>query len=141
MAADPQGPFVAAALLCQSVTPRDDGSVDIGGIVDGLAISRRQSPADPLALAPHALVELTALVSVRAGSLRGPHRLGLRGTFPSGRPGAELERPVELTDDRPGANLVVPLEIPVFEAGLHLFDVVFDGELLTRMELHIDLQG
>ena len=29
--------FVAAALFCQSVTPRDDGSVDIGGIAGFLA--------------------------------------------------------------------------------------------------------
>lgn len=139
MAADSQGPFVAAALLCESVNPRDDGAVDIGGIVDGIAVSRREPADDPLEVMPHALVELTALVSIRAGAVRGAHRLGLRGTFPSGRPGASLERPVELTDQRPGANLVVPLEIPVFEAGLYLFDVTFDDALLTRMELHIAL--
>lgn len=139
MAADPQGPFVAAALLCESVAPRDDGAVDIAGVVDGIAVSRRDSGEDPLEVMPHALVELTALVSIRAGSVRGTHRLGLRGTFPSGRPGAALERPVELSEQRPGANLIVPLEVPVFEAGLYLFDVTFDGALLTGMELHIEL--
>lgn len=131
------GPFVAAALLCQEIEPRDDGSLDLRGIVDGVVLTPEQRDDDPLRLHPVATLSLTALVSVRAGDVRGVHTIGLRGIFPSGETGLSATREVEFTDEAPGASFIVPFQLEVSEPGLHRFDATFDGELLTRIDLHV----
>ena len=137
MTASSSGPYVATAVLCQRVEPRDDGSVDIHGIVDGVVLTPDFRDDDPLGVRPVATLQLTALVSLRAGEVRGVHTLGLQGVFPSGARGPSTSRQVEFTDDAPGASLLAPVELQVFEPGLYRFDATFDGELLTRIDLHV----
>jgi hypothetical protein len=126
------------AVLCQGVDPKPDGTVDVRGIVDGVVVEPEDS--DPLGVHPLARLELTALVSVRAGSVRGAHILSIRSSYPSGSGGPSLERPVEFTDDAPAASLIVPIELEVHEPGLYAFDAFYDGRLLTRMQLWVRLQ-
>jgi hypothetical protein len=130
-----EGPWVSMAVLCQRVEPRSDGTVDVIGIVDGIVVEPESE--DPLGLRPAARLSLTALVSVRAGSIRGQHILGLRSGYPSGPGGPGLERPVLFSDETPAASLVVPLEIEVHEPGAYTFDALYDGRLLTRMTLWV----
>lgn len=131
----PAGPFVAAAVLCQRVEPRPDGSLDLKGLVDGVVLDAdADSDVDGH---PLAVLELTALVSIRAGSARGRHELSLHGRYPSGAEGPTSARLIDLTDDAPGASLIVPLELEVHEPGIFHFDVRFDGDLLTRIDLHV----
>lgn len=137
MPATPSGPFVVAALLCRKAELKDDGSLDILGIVDGVVVTPEPKSGDSLGLTPRATLNLTAIVSVRAGDVRGVHTLGLQGRFPSGEPGLAVARSVEFSDALPGASLIQPLELPVFDAGAYRFDASLDGALLTRIELHV----
>ena len=135
MPADPAGPFVALAVLCDRIEPKPDGTVDIFGIVDGVVLTPEGD--DALGLRPAASLSLTAVVSLKAGSRRGTHEISLQGIHPSGAPGPTASRPVEFTDDMPGASFVVPLELEVHEPGVYAFDVSCDGALLTRMTLQV----
>jgi len=132
---DARGPFVAMAVLCDRVDPRDDGTVDVHGIVDGVVITPEGD--DPLGLRPAAELSLMAVVSLRAGEVRGEHRIALRGVYPGGAPGPGASRAIEFTDEAPGASFVVPVELQVHQPGLYTFDVLFDDRLLTRIGLQV----
>jgi hypothetical protein len=123
------------AVLCQQIEPRADGSVDVLGIVDGVVVEPEAD--DPLGLKPAANIALTALLSVRAGDLRGSHTLALQAFYPSGTAGPATERLVEFTDSNPAASLVVPLDLHIHEPGVYTFDATCDARLLTRMSLWV----
>jgi len=128
-------PYVGLAVLCDRVTVREDGAVDIMGIVDGVMLEPEHS--DTLGVQPSGTIELTLLVNVRAGSDRQRHTLSVTGVYPSGRAGEAITREVEFTDDLPGAWLEMPLTIEVHEPGIYHFDVASDGHVLTRIPLHV----
>ena len=127
------GPFVAFAVLCQRMDRQADGSADVIGIVDGLNLDSPFMGETPDAEAP--VVLLTALVSIRAGDIRGQHQLAVRGRYPSGDLGPSIARVVDLTDQMPAATLSVPLELELEQLGTYWFDVTFDHALLTRIPL------
>jgi hypothetical protein len=135
-----EGPWVAMAVLCERIAPKPDGTVDVLGIVDGVVVEPEHAPDDPLELRPKARVTHTAVVSLRAGDLRGRHAMGLQSAYPSGPAGPGMERAIEFTDENPAASLVVPLQIDVHETGVYAFDVLFDGRRLTRMSLWVAYQ-
>lgn len=126
-----------AALLCQHVDRRPDGSTDILGVIDGLIVSPTDTETDPLGLKPMALLPLRALIILRAGRERGWHSLGLQGVFPGGQPGPSTRTRIEFTDDKPGATINIPVELEVHHEGHYEFDVIYDGRVLTRMSLRI----
>jgi hypothetical protein len=128
-------PYVGLAVLCDRVAVRDDGAVDVFGIVDGVMLEPEGS--DALGLRPSGTIELTLLVNVRAGSDRQRHTLSVAGVYPSGRAGQAITREVEFTDELPGAWLEMPLELEVHEPGIYHFDVACDGHVLTRIPLHV----
>jgi hypothetical protein len=135
MSADPRGPFVAMAVLCDRVEPKPDGTVDVFGIVDGVVLTPEVD--EEKELTTDVELSLTALVSLKAGNQRGRHEVSLEGVYPSGRPGPRTSRPIEFTDDMPGASFIVPLELHLHEPGLYAFDVRFDAALLTRIGLQV----
>lgn len=130
---------MALAVLCQRMDRQADGSADIIGIVDGLNLDspflNNQGVGETGGDVP--TVMLTALVSIRAGDVRGGHVLGVRGRYPSGFLGPTISRLVELTDQMPAATLSVPLELELEQLGTYWFDVTFDQELLTRIPLMV----
>jgi hypothetical protein len=132
---EPSGPYVAMAVLCDRVDPRDDGTVDVFGIVDGVVL--RPEGDDALGVHPAAVLNLKALLSLKAGLQRGSHEVSLSAVYPSGSPGPSLARPIDFTDDLPGASFVVPLEVEVHEPGQYAFDVRYDGRLMTRISLQV----
>jgi hypothetical protein len=126
------GPYVALAVLCQRVDMQPDGSADLIGIVDGLAVD---DPADPNT--PPLILNLRAVVALRGGSVRGQRRLTLRGWFPSGAEGLSADKLVVFSDARPAVTLNMPLELELPELGTYVFDVLCDDELLTAITLDV----
>ena len=128
------GPYVALAVLCQRIDFQPDGSADLIGIVDGLAVG---DPSDPNT--PPLLLNVRAVIALRGGAMRGPHTLTLRGWFPSGAEGLSADKTVVFSDQRPAVTLNLPLELELQELGTYVFDVLLDGDLLTAITL--DVQG
>lgn len=126
------GPYVALAVLCQRIDLQPDGSADLIGIVDGLAVD---DPSDPDT--PPLILNVRAVIALRGGAVRGPHRLGLRGWFPSGAEGLSAEKTVVFTDQRPAVTLNMPLELELPELGTYVFDVLVDDALLTAITLDV----
>lgn len=126
------GPYVALAVLCQRVDLQPDGSADLIGIVDGLAVD---DPNDPDT--PPLVLNVRAVVALRGGHVRGPRRITLRGWFPSGAEGLAADKTVLFSDERPAVTLNMPLELELPELGTYVFDVLCDDELLTAITLDV----
>ncbi len=133
MSAASRGPWVALAVFCQRVDLQPDGSADVIGIVDGVALTP-QSPSD----APDLVLNIRAVVALRAGEVRGLKQIGIRGTYPSGAEGLSASRQVQFSDARPAVTLSLPLELELPETGLYRFDITCDGELLTVLTLAVE---
>jgi len=126
------GPYVALAVLCQRIDLQPDGTADLIGIVDGLAVD---DPTEPNT--PPLILNLRAVLALRGGSMRGAKRLTLRGWFPSGAEGLSADKVVMFSDARPAVTLNVPLELELPELGTYVFDVLCDDELLTAITLDV----
>lgn len=126
------GPYVALAVLCQRVDMQPDGTADLIGIVDGLAVD---DPDDPNT--PPLILNLRAVLALRGGSVRGSRHLTLRGWFPSGAEGLSANKVVVFTDARPAVTLNMPLELELPELGTYVFDVLCDDQLLTAITLDV----
>lgn len=126
------GPYVALAVLCQRIDMQPDGTADLIGIVDGLAVD---DPEDPNT--PPLIINVRAVLALRGGSVRGQKRLTLRGWFPSGAEGLSADKVVVFSDARPAVTLNVPLELELPELGTYVFDVLCDDELLTAITLDV----
>jgi hypothetical protein len=126
------GPYVALAVLCQRVDLQPDGSADLIGIVDGLAVD---DPDDPNT--PPLRLNVRAVLALRGGSVRGQRRLTLRGWFPSGAEGLSADKLVVFSDARPAVTLNMPLELELPELGTYVFDVLCDDQLLTAITLDV----
>lgn len=126
------GPYVALAVLCQRVDMQPDGTADLIGIVDGLAVD---DPEDPNT--PPLVLNLRAVVGLRGGSVRGQRRLTLRGWFPSGAEGLSADKLVVFSDARPAVTLNMPLELELPELGTYVFDVLCEDELITAVTLDV----
>ena len=136
------GPFVAVAALCQSVERRDDGSMDVIGIVEGVLLEAPPpDERDPLGLNPIATLPLRLVVSLRAGALRGQVEVRIVGRYPGGNAGPSTGVAVEFSEQRPVATINVPLEMEVHEAGDYQFDVLVGGRLLTVVPLRVMVAG
>lgn len=127
------GPFVAMAVFCQRVDLQPDGSADVIGIVDGVALTP-QNPED----APPLVLSVRMVLALRSGDVRGARTVGIRGTYPSGAEGVHAHRVVQFTDQRPAVTLNVPLELELPETGVYLFDISSDDHLLTVMTLTVE---
>lgn len=123
---------MALAVLCQRVDMQPDGTADLIGIVDGLAVD---DPEDPNT--PPLVLNLRAVVGLRGGSVRGQRRLTLRGWFPSGAEGLSADKLVVFSDARPAVTLNMPLELELPELGTYVFDVLCEDELITAVTLDV----
>ena len=130
------GPFVAIAVFCQRVDLQPDGSADVIGIVDGVALTP-QHPDD----APPLVLSVRLVLALRAGDARGARTSGIRGTYPSGAEGLHAHRVVHFTDERPAITLNIPLELELPETGVYRFDISSDGSLLTVLTLTVQRAG
>ena len=138
MTSTDHGPLVGMAVLCQAVQRREDGTMDVLGIAEGVVLEPPPpSDDDPLGLRPVAVLPLRLLVSLRAGATRGPCRIDIVGRYPAGNAGPSTAVEVEFTADRPGATVNVPVELRVHEPGVYQFDVLAAGRLVTTVPLTV----
>jgi hypothetical protein len=129
------GPYVALAVLCQRIDLQPDGSADVIGIVDGVALTPVTAEE-----APPLVLTVRAVIALRAGQARGAHTMGLRGIYPSGAEGLQASRVVQFTDARPAVTLNLPLELELPETGIYRFEITCDEALLTEITLTVERQ-
>ena len=130
-------PYVAAAFFCERVIEGKDGVLSAIRIVDKIQVGLESdipSLKEQLkAVKPAA--QITALISVKAGSLKGMFSLSIVGERPSGKRAKLSTFQMELNGGDSGQNFVANIMLSVEEEGLHWFDVLFEDRLLTKMPI------
>ena len=132
------GPYLSAAVLCQSVLEEKDGVVTLVRLIDRLLIAS-QGPEAPPTLPPTS-INLTAVIWLRSGEARGSHTLKLRPELPSGQSLDAAQVTVHLEGEERGARSVINVNLVAEQEGLYWFDVLFDDTLLTRIPFRVIYQ-
>jgi uncharacterized protein DUF6941 len=132
------GPYLAAAVFCDSVLKGDDGVMSAVRIVDRVTVTiPADSPPDVPSDEKMLLCNIQGLVSFKKGYAGIKHDLKLVMNSPSGKTDIMQHR-IEFIDVAHGGhNLRVNLQMAVSEGGLFWMDVYLDGKLMTRMPLLI----
>ena len=110
-------------------------------IVDRIMLQGIAPPGAEVPPMPHVPIQLVALVSFKNGPVRGSRRLSLQPTAPSGfkLPGPSVPLLFGGDDDQ-GVNVRLLVQFQAQEEGVYWFDVLLDGELVTRMPLRVVYQ-
>lgn len=129
MPATSDGPYLAAAFLCEKVLQEKDEAVSIIRIIDRVTWTVPASTS-PETLPPIAL-NLSAFVSLKSGNARGRHTIKWRAETPSGIKLPEQLLPALFEGEDRGVNLILILNIVIDQEGVYWFDVLLEEQLLT----------
>ncbi len=132
------GPYLTAALLCEKVLQEKDGILSAIRIVDRI-IATAQGSQPPVQMPP-VLVNITALLMLKSGEVRGSDTIKVQPVAPSGLRSPEISWPIFLEGEDRGANVILQVAFQAMEEGLYWFDVTFKDELLTRIPLRVVYQ-
>lgn len=132
------GPYVQMALICERVLNEKDGVMSIIRVIDRVTISA--SGSDPPEQMPPGQINITIVMALKSGFVRGRFNLIVVPTTPSGKKLSETSAGVLLEGDDRGVNVVLNMRMFLQEEGLYWFDVLFENQLLTRIPLRLVYQ-
>lgn len=129
-------PFLQAAVVCEHVLAEQDGAISAIRIIDRVffALDEAGQPINPR-------YPVYFFISFRAGPARGSYPISVRREKPSGEDSDVFEVPVLFEADERSVNIIVKGEFEPDQAGLYWFDVLFDGERVTRIPLRAVFQS
>lgn len=128
------GPYLSAALLCDTVLEDKSGTLSLIRIVDRLNVS--PPPGAPERMPPTPF-NTHLVVSFKSGMARGQYTLRITITSPSGAEATHLTLPVLFEGEDRGVNAVVRLEMVLEEYGLFWFGVYLNDVPFTRIPLRV----
>jgi len=130
------GPYLAAAFLCEKVLVEKDEVLSAIRIVDRIIHTARAEIMPPLN------VDLRLLLVFKSGPAHGSRNVTVRLAQPSGRVQQPVMLPIFLEggDGDRGANLLIEVRFQALEDGLYWFDILLNEELITRVPLRIVYQ-
>lgn len=129
-------PFVAVACFCENLLIEPDGVASAVRIIDTYNLTV------PPELPPEALpvIDLNGLISLKSGPVTGKHTIDLVLETPKGERKNLAPNggwPVVFEGGIHGVNLRIKFPLGVKNFGVCWFDVLFDGEVLTRIPLKL----
>lgn len=137
------GPFLAAAVFCNSVTEDCDGVLSALRIVDEIrGIIPSNAPPDFPSKDKPVDISLFALIMIRRGDAHaGKHQLRLVMEQPNGKTNEVLKQEIEMPEYPNGtATLRARVVLKLFSPGVFWIDVMLGKERLSRMALNLVLQ-
>lgn len=130
------GPYLAAAVFCESIVPGADQALSAIRIIDRITVTL--PPDAPTDIEQGFPLALWVLLIFKSGDSRGPHRIQLVVNAPSGERREIPEREAAFSEGPSGgASQRVHLSIGIKSEGLYLVDVLLDRKLMTRMPLQV----
>lgn len=134
-----RGPYLVSAALCERAIQERDGVISLIRMIDKIT----NTIAGPGPIVPETMppvpVNLTLVVVLKPGEARGRFMVAVRPEAPSGQRLPEAELPVSFGGaPDAGANLLFGINMVATEEGVYWFDVLLEGQLLTRTPLRIE---
>lgn len=131
-----QGPYLAAAFLCEAVLEERDGRNSIIRIID--RVNRQAVGTSPPEEMEPFNYAVDLYLSFKAGSARGPMMLAVRLEKPSGESSEVFARELYFEgDDERGVNHTAHLRLGIAMPGLHWFDIFLGGQRVTRVPMRV----
>jgi len=127
---DTGGPYVTAAMICERVLTEQDGALSAIRIIDRVFFI---TDSDGTPLQPQQ--PITFVLMFKSGSARGTVNVQLRAEKPSGEQAPVAEANLLMEGEDRGANLVLSAGFEPDQQGLYWYDVLVEGEVVTRMPL------
>ena len=136
MDAQPQGPYVQAALFADTIIEDKTGTLSAIRIIDRVThLVGGPSPPDEM---PPFNRQLNALISLKPGNARGRQNFKLWQESPDGQRAAVAEGTFHFAGGpNTGVNLQLVLNVTLGQEGLYYFDVDVEEHVLTRMTLEV----
>jgi hypothetical protein len=128
-------PFVQAAVFCEQVVIDADGVANAMRIVDTYYVNEVPPNAPPGMIRG---IEVQGLISLKSGDVVGPRTIMLIAEDPLGdrrevSPAGGWQ--VSFKGGAHGVSIKLDFGLPVNQFGVCWFDLLADGELITRMPL------
>ena len=127
-------PYVQVAALCERVLTEKDNVRSLIRIVDCFTVATPHTDLPPEGASP--IISMQLVVALKGcGELQGDYEvtIQLRGPTKVNEPAAEKVK-VSFTDDHAhGTNIVMNITMGVLNYGDYSFDVLWYGDLLTRV--------
>jgi hypothetical protein len=128
-------PYVAV-LLCEKVLQEKDGGITLVRIADRIHYSLQMMGGDfPQNIKP--VIGLQGLLSVKSGPVTGDHVVEIVLEKPNGERKQVYSQSVNFLGGDHGQNILLNINLGVDQNGLYWFDVLFDGEVLSRAPLMV----
>jgi hypothetical protein len=144
LVAEPQGPFLAGAFVCEKVLEDKDKALSAIRIVDTFTyILGNDTPPDIPSEEKRLPVQITALLMFKSGNAPGEHSVRVVMVSPTGKINEEeaYTNKITFTDDEAsGANITLHTTIAVIKGGVFWFNVYVDDKLVTRIPCRINVQ-
>jgi hypothetical protein len=129
------GPYVQVATLCQSALQEQGGTLSLIRVTDRVSV-----PGTTPDMPPTQIQNLTIVIVLKSGEMRGRYNVKIRTTFSEQTLG-EFEIPVLFEAEDRGVGIVLPIGLLVKEEGVYWFDIsLVGGGLLTRIPLRVMYQ-
>lgn len=129
------GPYLNAALLCETILQEKNETISIIRMVDRITLTAHAS-LSPETLPPMP-IKLFALISFKSGNAKGRHTVKWITEAPSGIRSPEQLLPVLFEGDDRGVNLILNINMVVDQEGVYWFEVHLEDQFLTRIPLRI----
>lgn len=128
------GPYLTIAAICERVLRETDGVNSLIRIFD------RWNVQAQFARMPPTPIQLTFAVSLKAGGYKGNVQVEIRPVSPSGKPLETFKLPAGVFNGTPedeGGNYILNLLFTAEEEGTYWFEVLFNGNALTKVPLTV----
>ncbi len=133
------GPFLAAAVFCESVVEDASKKISAINILDGVQMwLAEDAPADIPSKSKPITVIQNVLIIFRTGDASGKHELRLVIQQPDGKRSEALKQQIELTTQSyGGCNIKTQATLRIFSSGVYWIDVILNGTRFTRMPINV----
>jgi hypothetical protein len=136
------GPYLAAAIFCETILDGADKSLTAIRIHDGTLFTlHHDAPADMPSQEKPVVMKKSFLLAFKSGDSPGKHRLQVVTESPSGKRTEAINQDVELEDTPAGGlNIKNEAHLGFHLSGVYWFDIMLDGKLMTRMPFNIMIE-
>jgi hypothetical protein len=142
MAKKSAGPYLAAAVYCQTIVSESEGHVTPVNIFDSINLTLAPGvPPDFPSEEKRIHITVWAFISFRRGDAPAEHDFHIVSESPSGKKQKQEEQVIKLPDGpHAGTNLNIKITLGIVKGGLFWTNVYLDNRLITRMPLLINLK-
>ncbi len=131
MADEHYRPYLTAALFCEKVLQETDGVLSLIRVLDQVTCTGTTPEM------PQIPIPLNLVIAFKSGFVQGKYVVQVRPNSPSGKAFPTIDMPAFFEGNDRGVNLIGAMNFVVEEEGIYWFDILFQGELFTRIPLRV----